>query len=74
LVVPVGLEKHVAGNPIEIVKKMREPIDVSVFQAAAGGIGGAEGSVRLICRGPRQKVEKALKLAEQIQGEPPFVE
>ncbi|MHC4624038.1 MAG: hypothetical protein ACYS4W_09065, partial [Planctomycetota bacterium] len=101
LVIPVGLEKHVSGNPFEVVKKMREPIeelndipsmfllpgeivtelealklfaDVSVFQAAAGGIGGAEGSVRLVCRGARQKVEKALKLAEEIQGEPPFVQ
>ncbi|MHC4618733.1 MAG: hypothetical protein ACYTEQ_13390 [Planctomycetota bacterium] len=101
LVIPVGLEKHVSGNPLEVVKKMREPIeelndipsmfllpgeivtelealkllaDVSVFQAAAGGIGGAEGSVRLVCRGARQKVEKALKLAEEIQGEPPFAE
>jgi hypothetical protein len=101
LVIPVGLEKHVAGNPFEIVKKMREPIkqlndipsmfslpgeivtelealkllaDVSVFQAAAGGIGGAEGSVRLVCRGAKQKVEKALKLAQEIQGEPPFVQ
>lgn len=101
LVIPVGLEKQVAGSPIDIVKKMREPIeslndipsmflltghivtelealellaDVSPFQAAAGGIGGAEGSVRLVCRGPRQKVQNALKLAERIHGEPPFVE
>ena len=101
LVVPVGLEKQVAGKPLEIVKKMREPIEslndvypmfllpghivtelealellagVSVFQAAAGGIGGAEGAVRLVVRGTRANVEKALKLAEQIQGEPPFVE
>jgi hypothetical protein len=101
LIVPVGLEKQVAGSPIEIVRKAREPIeslnevypmfllpgrivtelealnllaDVSVFQAAAGGIGGAEGAVRLVCRGPREKVQKALRLAEQIQGEPPFVQ
>lgn len=101
LVIPVGLEKQVAGSPIDIVRKVCEPIeslnrvyamfllpghivtelealeiltDVSVFQAAAGGIGGAEGAVRLVCRGPRENVQKALKLAEQIHGEPPFVE
>jgi hypothetical protein len=101
LVVPVGLEKQVAGSAIEIVKKVREPIEtvnevypmfllpgqivtelealdllagVSVFQAAAGGIGGAEGAVRLVCRGTRGQVQKALKLTQQIQGEPPFVE
>ncbi|MHC4707669.1 MAG: sugar phosphate isomerase family [Planctomycetota bacterium] len=101
LVIPVGLEKQVAGSVLDIVRKMQEPLeslnrvysmflftghivteiealntlaDVSVFQAAAGGIGGAEGAVRLVCRGPREKVRKALKLAEQIHGEPPFVE
>jgi hypothetical protein len=101
LVIPVGLEKQVAGSVLDIVRKMQEPLeslnrvysmflytghivtelealnllaDVSVFQAAAGGIGGAEGSVRLVCRGSREKVQKALKLAEQIHGEPPFVE
>lgn len=101
LVIPVGLEKQVAGSVVDIVKKMREPVeslnnvysmflftgqivteiealkilaDVSTFQAAAGGIGGAEGSVRLVCRGPRKQVEKALKIANEIQGEPAFVE
>ena len=101
LVIPVGLEKQVAGDPVDIANKMREPVEslndipsmflltghivteldalkllagVSVFQAAAGGIGGAEGAVRLVCRGQRDQVEKALKLAEEIQGEPPFVE
>jgi hypothetical protein len=101
LVIPIGLEKQVAGSVLDIVRKMQEPLeslnrvysmflftghivteiealnllaDVSVFQAAAGGIGGAEGAVRLVCRGPREKVQNALKLAEQIHGEPPFVE
>lgn len=101
LVIPVGLEKQVSGNALDIVKKMQEPVDslndvptmflltghivtelealklladVSVFQAAAGGIGGAEGSVRLICRGPRDKVQSALNLTQKIHGEPPFVQ
>jgi len=101
LVIPVGLEKQVAGDPVDIFNKMREPIEslntvhpmflltghivtelealqiltgVSAFQSAAGGIGGAEGAVRVVCRGPRERVEKALRLAEDIQGEPPFVE
>lgn len=101
LVIPVGLEKQVAGDGVEIANKMREPVeslneipsmflltghivteiealksfaDVSVFQAGAGGVGGAEGAVRLICRGARREVEKVLRLAEDIQGEPPFVQ
>jgi len=47
---------------------------VSAFQAAAGGIGGAEGAVRLIIRGSRDQVDKALRVIEDVQGEPPFVE
>jgi hypothetical protein len=62
------------GHIVTELEALNLLADVSVFQAAAGGIGGAEGSVRLICRGPRQKVQKALRLAEKIQGEPPFVE
>lgn len=101
LVVPVGLEKQVSGDIMDIVRKTREPVQglnavypmylmpgeivteiealdvltgVSTFQCAAGGIGGAEGAARLVCRGTRDKVEAALKLVESIQGEPPFVE
>lgn len=100
LVIPVGLEKQVCGNVVDIANMMREPVEslndipsmflltghimteieaveslagVAVFQAAAGGIGGAEGAVRLVCRGTKKQVENALKLVEQIQGEPPFV-
>jgi hypothetical protein len=44
------------------------------FPIAAGGIGGAEGSMRLLLRGSREQVSNALKLIDAIQGEPPFVE
>lgn len=101
LVIPIGLEKQVQGDVIDIANKMREPVEslnnipsmflvtghilteiealelltgASVFQAAAGGIAGAEGSSRLICRGTREQVEKALAVAESIQGEPAFLE
>lgn len=101
LVIPVGLEKQVDGDVIDIANRMREPIeslndvpsmylltghimteiealellaDVSVFQAAAGGVAGAEGSTRLICRGARAQVEQALAVTASVQGEPPFVE
>lgn len=101
LVIPIGLEKQVDGDVVDIANKMREPIESlneipsmflltghimteiealelltgsSVFQAAAGGIAGAEGGVRLICRGTREHVQKALSVVESIQGEPPFVD
>ncbi len=101
LVIPIGLEKMVSGNLIELSNKMRDPVKslnrvpsmflltgeivteiealkilagVTAFQSGAGGIGGAEGGVRLVIRAPREKVENALEIVEKIYGEPPFVE
>ncbi|MFC1560862.1 hypothetical protein ACFL4V_00125 [Candidatus Latescibacterota bacterium] len=101
IVIPIGLEKNVAGNVVDLTKKMNEPLEslnrtpsmflltgeivteiealkiltgISAFQAGAGGIGGAEGSVSLVLRGQKEQVEKALQLVEEIQGELPFVE
>jgi len=99
LIIPVGLEKQIAGDVADVSARLREPIEsltpepsmfpvtgqivteiealdilggVTAFQAAAGGIGGAEGSAWLVFRGPKTKVEAALKLVQEIQGEPPF--
>ncbi|OHB48152.1 MAG: hypothetical protein A2Y10_17675 [Planctomycetes bacterium GWF2_41_51] len=101
LIIPVGLEKQISGNVVEMHLKMREPLesishkapsmflltghiiteiesikilvaDLEVFQAAAGGVGGAEGSIWLVVRGDKNSVEKAIKIAKQVQGEPPF--
>ena len=101
LVIPIGLEKLITGDLIELSNKMREPVEslnkvpsmflltgeivteiealkiltgVSAFQSGAGGIGGAEGGVRLVLRGSRDQVENALNIVEGIYGEPPFVE
>ena len=46
---------------------------VSAFQTGAGGIGGAEGAVHLVVRGSRDKVQKALRIAASVHGEPAFV-
>lgn len=62
------------GHIVTEIEALNIVADVTTFQAAAGGIGGAEGSVWLVFRGKRESVEKALKLVEGIQGEPPFVE
>lgn len=39
---------------------------------ASGGIGGAEGSVRLLLTGSDEAVRKALEAVEAVQGEEPF--
>jgi len=40
---------------------------------SAGGVGGAEGSIRLLLKGNPEKVRKAAALIADIQGEPPFL-
>ena len=61
------------GHIVTEIEALNILADVTAFQAAAGGIGGAEGAVWLVFRGNRENVEKALRLVEGIQGEPPFV-
>jgi hypothetical protein len=40
---------------------------------SAGGIAGAEGSVRLLIDGNEEKVKDALKLIKAIKGEPRYL-
>ena len=92
LIIPIGLEKLIAGDIIELSKKMRSSVEslnkvpsmfsltgeivteiealkiltrVSSFQAGTGGIGGAEGGVKLILRGSKNQVDNALKTQAQ---------
>jgi hypothetical protein len=46
---------------------------LSVMPLAAGGIGGAEGSVRLLLDGAEGAVAEALRAVASCQGEPPFI-
>jgi hypothetical protein len=72
-----GLEKLprmqlLPGTIVTELEALRILADVEAFQASAGGIAGAEGAVWLIWRGPRQAVDDATLLVEDVQGEPPF--
>ena len=62
------------GSIVTEIEALKILADVSAFQAAAGGIGGAEGAIWLVFRGEKPKVEKALKVVAEVQGEPPFVQ
>jgi len=46
---------------------------LSVMPLAAGGIGGAEGSVRLLLDGAEGMVAEAVRVVASCQGEPPFI-
>lgn len=99
LVMPVGLEKQVAGDLHEAsawaaaepqadgsgvmlypvrgviiteIEALAVLAGVETVQIGAGGVLGAEGSVRLLVRGDADQVRKALALIHSIQGEPPF--
>ena len=61
------------GHIVTEIEALKILAAVDSFQAAAGGIGGAEGAVWLVFRGPKPNVERAMDITKQVQGEPPFV-
>lgn len=62
------------GHILTEIEALKILADVSAFQAAAGGIGGAEGAVWVVFRGAVTNVRKALRIIGTIHGEPAFVE
>jgi hypothetical protein len=62
-----------SGTVVTEIEAIQTLTGVSAFQAAAGGIGGAEGGVWLAFRGTTPQVQQALTILKDIQGEPPFV-
>lgn len=64
----------VRGEIITEIEALEMLADVEVMQIGAGGIDGAEGSVRLLVWGDAEPVSQAEELIRGIQGEPPFVE
>lgn len=63
----------VTGTIVTEIEALKLLCNVDATLIAGGGVGGAEGSVRLLIEGERENVVKALQLIESIQGEPPFV-
>lgn len=100
LVIPVGLEKLVAGDLLLAVRRVEEAhtdttlprywvfrgrvvteiealqilCGVEAVHLASGGLCGAEGAVWLRVSGTHQQVTAALRLADEIHGEPSFLE
>lgn len=96
LMLPVGLEKRVPGDLMELAARLNAPgasghrllpVPGEVFTeidaiklltgaeaeiVAAGGVGGAEGSVWLALWGSEEQVEEAEKLVKATAGEPDF--
>jgi hypothetical protein len=52
------------------VEALRILVQVDAIPIAAGGIGGAEGSIILLVKGSEEQVKKAMSIVEKIKGEP----
>ena len=61
------------GDIITEIEALKILTGAEAFPVAAGGIGGAEGSIRLCVTGTREQLEAADALLQTIYGEPPFV-
>jgi len=61
------------GHIVTEIEALKILANVEATLVGAGGIGGAEGAVRLLLRGRKEDVKKALDLVAQIQGEQAFV-
>jgi len=51
---------------------LAELTGVDAIPIAAGGVGGAEGAVRLLISGSEQQLDETMGFLEQVWGEPPF--
>ena len=61
------------GHIVTEIEALRILANVEATLVGAGGVGGAEGAVRLLLRGRSENVRKALDVVAGIQGEPAFV-
>lgn len=60
------------GTIVTEIEAVEALTGVRAKHIASGGVAGAEGAVRLLFSGSSEQVNAALKLLEQIQGEPPW--
>ena len=61
------------GHIVTEIEALKILANADATLVSAGGIGGAEGAVRLLVRGQEAEVRKALEIVAEIQGEPAFV-
>lgn len=68
--VPCGLIP-IFGKVVTEVEALKALTEVEAIPIAAGGIGGAEGSVVLLVKGTEGEVQKVISVVKNIKGEPP---
>ena len=65
--------RPIKGTIITEIEAIRVLTGVKALQISAGGVGGAEGSVRLLLKGNKKQIEIVDRIMEGIFGEPPFI-
>ncbi len=70
----VGLNCITYGTLFTEVHALETLFEVEAFPAGAGGVGGSEGSQSILIVGSEEELERALKLALSVKGEPPLPE
>jgi len=65
--IPCGMWR-IRGKIFTEIDAFRQLFDVEAIPISAGGVCGAEGAVVWVISGEEEKVEKAVKLCEQIHG------
>jgi hypothetical protein len=62
----------VSGTIVTEIEALRVLTGVDAYLYAAGGVDGAEGSVRLLVEGTEDEVKEATELVDSVKGEPPY--
>jgi len=63
----------ISGHIFTEIEAIETLTGATAIPYGAGGIGGAEGSVRLLILGNEEQINAADELIRSIQGEPPFI-
>ncbi len=63
----------VNGHIFTEIEAIKTLTGADAVPIGAGGIAGAEGSVRLLISGTREQLDEAEKIIASIRGEPPFI-
>jgi hypothetical protein len=62
----------VTGTIVTEIEALWVLTGVDAYLYAAGGVDGAEGSVRLLVEGTEEEVKDATELIDSVKGEPPY--
>lgn len=68
----VGMMSINYGYLYTEIEAIRNLVDLKVTHAAAGGVGGSEGSQSFVLEGDREELDKMIDLLREVKGEEPI--